>query len=254
MALCSSKGGHLIFTICNIYSYSNRYHCLLPHFIEYYTRLESDKIIFICNAEVASDLLNSKIDKRRVLIEPPKTGALTKLEGIVGGDDSERINRVKNENVVWYVPTDLDEFHDISPFRSFQELRTACIKGGHKYVASQMLDMVAPNRALPKTIAPEIPISDQFPVELNITGEIMKAWTRKVVFASPEVDVDKGHHYTKNFKYDSFPQIFTTRHYKWFGDILKYERNKMIERKKLGWDFYVEQERLLNNNTFIIIK
>lgn len=180
----------------------------------------------------------------------PRSGALIHLEGDVGSDDSDRINQCKDKNGVWYVPTDLDEFHDISPFRSFHDLRDVCIKGGHKYVASHMLDMVAPNRALPKTIAPEISISDQFPVELNITGGIMKAWTRKVILASPEVDVDKGHHYTKNFKDEVFPQIFTTRHYKWFGDILDHEHFKMLERKKLGWDFYMEPERLLKNNPF----
>jgi hypothetical protein len=243
-----------IILICNIYSKSNRYKDLLPHFLEHYTNLDIDNIIFICDESVKLYVLSLNLDiiilnKLKFIVY--NDGSMSSPIGHNGTNDSIRINNIKSQTKCWYVVADLDEFHDISPYQSFKKLRDECIKTGSYFVRSVLLDRISMSYDIPKNIERYQPIIRQFPIKKNITKDIMLADSAKCILMHYKIDILAGHHSVYNAQYIKFfYQTFITNHYKWFGDTLDIEKFKMLERQKIGFDHYKEQERLLISNPF----
>jgi hypothetical protein len=240
-----------ILLICNIYSGSSRYKDLLPHFINYYISLGINTIIFICDESVKNYILSLNLHTEQLSFVVYEDGSMVKPRGHNGTNDSIRINTIKKQKQSWYVVADLDEFHDISPYESFTCLIDVCVHEKAYFVKSVLLDRMASTGVIPKHIDNNIPIIQQFPTIKNITKDIMLADSSKCILMHHSVDVLAGHHSVYNSKnLKAFSQTFVTNHYKWFGEVLSIEEFKMNERKKIGFDYYKEQERLLYSNLF----
>jgi hypothetical protein len=244
-----------IYVICNIYSKSNRHKSLLPHFVKHYAELGVDYIFFICETKTKEYIDSLKLHLNKIKYEIIDDGSMSDPIGRVGYNDSIRINNLKNQidcaGAYWYIPADIDEFHEIKPFGSFKELQTSCENEGVHFVKSNMVDRIAIESILPKNIDLAIPINKQFPIKKNITKDTMQAYDFKCIFLNAQVDIREGHHSVHNpDNWKHYSKTFTTNHYKWFGDVLEIEQFKMEQRKTTGLDYYKEIERLLKDNQF----
>lgn len=239
--------------ICNIYSDSDRYKYLFTHFINHYYNLGVNKMIFICN-KIVQNYINNVNDLYNLNIDYylPFDRDMTKPFGLNGEIDSLYINLIKELNQCWYIPVDLDEFYDLGEIKSFEELKNICINQNKEYVISNMIDMIAEDRKIPKEINKDIPIKNQFPVEYNITGSVMKACSTKVILAKNNINVGPGHHTSLDKEKKAFSNNFLTRHYKWFGDVIDMEKFKHDERKKSGSKYFIEQNNLFESQFFNI--
>jgi len=229
------------YVICNIYSKSNRYKSLLPHFINHYVELGVDCIFFICETKTKEHIDSLKLHLDKIKYQIIDDGSMSDPIGRVGYNDSIRINNLKNQingdsfvddavsGGCWYIPADIDEFHEIKPFKSFKELQTSCENEGANFVKSDMVDRIAMGYILPKNIDIAIPIKKQFPLEKNITKDIMQAYDFKCIFLNSQVDIKEGHHNVHNSEaWKSYSKKFITNHYKWFGDVLNDSKNSQI--------------------------
>jgi lipopolysaccharide biosynthesis glycosyltransferase len=178
-------------------------------------------------------------------------GSMSSPIGRTGYNDSIRINEFKNSLSGWYIPADIDELHHIQPFKSFGKLIQDCEIEEADFVKSDMIDRVTVDFKLPKNIDLAIPIQRQFSLETNITKNIMEAYDWKCILLKTELNVGEGHHNVQNAdKYKKYSKIFTTQHYKWFGDVLATEKFKMEQRIGTKLNYYKEQQRLLENSPF----
>lgn len=261
-----------IIAICNIYSNSNNYKCLLHHFIKHYKNIKIDKIIFICEEDVQGFIKNN-FNCSGIVLEKPKVFSTSSnlieqikkksffpagLEKVsLGTLDSFRINSFKNKYNCWYVPLDLDEFHDIE---DIHELKSECLSSGKQYVYSELYDRTTTDMSVPASLSSKC-IFSQFPNHVDITGSIMKGNKRKVALCHPDVDVSGGHHgvtiepFTIDkgilCKEDKSQKIqFRTFHFKWFGDFFRVDKEKREDRKSQNLWWFEEFDRLSKNNPF----
>ena len=261
-----------ILAICNIYSSSNKYKCLLPHFINHYKKIKVDKIVFICEDDV-QNFIKNKFDCEGIILEKPKVFSTTSnlIEDLKGKSlfppgikkvslgtlDSCRINAFKNNHNCWYVPLDLDEFHDVE---DIHEVKNECLSGGKQYVYSELYDRTTADMSVPETLSSKC-IYSQFPNHVDITGSIMKANKKKIALCHPSLDVSGGHHgvtiepftIEKGIlcKESDLQEIeFKTYHFKWFGDFYQVDEKKREDRKTQGLWWFDEFDRLSENNPF----
>ena len=261
-----------ILAICNIYSSSNKYKCLLPHFINHYKKIKVDKIVFICEDDV-QNFIKNEFDCEGIILEKPKVFSTTSnlIEDLKGKSlfppgikkvslgtlDSCRINAFKNNHNCWYVPLDLDEFHDVE---DIHEVKNECLSGGKQYVYSELYDRTTADMSVPETLSSKC-IYSQFPNHVDITGSIMKANKKKIALCHPSLDVSGGHHgvtiepftIEKGIlcKESDLQEIeFKTYHFKWFGDFYQVDEKKREDRKTQGLWWFDEFDRLSENNPF----
>lgn len=230
----------MITTICNIYNYSDREKQLLPHFIKHYRDKLNTYIIFCCdsnNHEFHDFCIDNSIIYHTFDFE------YDKIYGII---DSIRINNIKNRYKCWYIPTDLDEFIDFQSEQSIQNMTHSCIINNYKYISGYFLDRFISKDRILENIDPTIDISEQFPYASSFTKDILEAWDKKVCLVSPELDISAGHHdVVDGIGLENIYFYLPVNHYKWFGDILKLEKEKMLTRLKNQSIYYLEQKKLL---------
>lgn len=261
-----------ILAICNIYSNSNKYKCLLPHFIKHYKNIKVDKIVFICEQDV-QNFIKNQFDCKDIILENPMIFSTSSnlIEDIkvksffpsgasqvsLGTVDSARINIFKNKHNCWYVPLDLDEFLDVE---DIHEVKNECLSSGKKYVYSELYDRITSDMSVPETLSSKC-IFSQFPNHIDITGSIMEANKKKIALCHPSLDVSGGHHgitiepftIEKGIlcKQNDLQEIeFKTYHFKWFGDFYKIDKMKREDRKAQGLWWFNEFDRLSENNPF----
>lgn len=160
-------------------------------------------------------------------------------------------NRVRLEmsSNDWYIPTDLDEFHVIPGYDDIHTLIQDMNMSNSDFVWGQMVDRVTQTGSIPLHITPTPTIWEQFPLEMNITGELMKAWDFKIALAKQSMVVTSGHHYTENYNRVGvkFKKPSLTHHFKWFGNLLEKEEAKIDRYKNLGVTHYTENQRLIDH-------
>lgn len=231
--------------ICNIYK---NVRDLLPHFFRHYMGYGVNEFLF----GIHSGKDNPVWKEIHELIP---SGAVAYLSEsyrgpICGTKEGESLNRLRTwARPGWVIPTDLDEFHIPCDFSSFQQLEEACKAENAYYVSSTLCDYITPDGAIPPTIDPTIPISEQFPTNVNLTKNLLKALDRKVCLCHKRVPLMQGHHNPGNERtFDAnlkaFSKTATTRHYKWFGNLWEKEEEKYRSYKELGYD-YCEENRVL---------
>lgn len=240
----------MIITICNIYRYSDREKQLLPHFIKHYKDKLKTEIIFCCdqnNYEFHDFCIKNDIKYYASNFEYDK---------VYGIGDSVRINNIKNKYECWYIPADLDEFISFESKEHIDNLIAFSLFNEYKYVIGYFRDRFVFKDTILDKINPDIEIAKQFPYVTSFTKDVMKACDYKVCLCSPNLDVDAGHHNIKPTDIYTYKIIKTLKnkyinlfvdHYKWFGNILKLEKEKMQIRIKNQSPSHTEQKNLLKH-------
>lgn len=234
-------------TICNIHNYSDREKQLLPHFIRHYKDKLQTSIIF-CISEQNIELQKycdiSNIEYKTFNNFDPTQ--------ILGNQDSERINQVKNKIQDWYIPVDLDEFIVVESYVDLELLQKQCVDTDAQYVTGYLVDRLSEQNQIKEYICEHTPIHEQFPHTDYITRNIMRACVYKVLLSSPDVSVSPGHHWPVIPDCDKATHLALSDikipiyHYKWFGNILELEYNKWKVRINRSPKYALEQHNLLN--------
>jgi hypothetical protein len=226
----------------------NNHDQLLSHFINHYSLLKVTNFIFGVKNGKNNPAWNYIVEysKSKTNIHVDLKEYFTDNYSINGIADSFFINHTKNILKTWYIPADLDEFHNIDniPFTSLKEI---CSSGNHKYVRSQLIDRISNDGNIPQTIDQDNNIFLQFPLEKPITQNISGGCIDKICFLHPDVDVGAGHHNLtddskKLYSQHQYPIIGKTYHFKWFGDVIQREEKKMIARQKNNYIKWSNQQ------------
>lgn len=234
--------------ICNIYKDIDN---LLPHFLEHYYKLGVLDFYFgIHSGENNSvwDRIDS-FNKWGLRIKKWKT-----YDGPICGNWEGWYQEFLRQQVQdgWVITTDLDEFHNISGYKTYQELIDYCIKNDFTWAVGRTIDRTTKDGSIPLAVNPNIPISEQFPVRCRITKPLLDAWDVKMVLSRQDVTFHYGHHWVREpgpGKDDPhmLPTILETNHFKWFGNLRQKEKEKLEAYKKFNLPYYQENERLLNH-------
>lgn len=234
----------MIITICNIYRYSDREKQLLPHFIKHYREILKTTIVFCCDQN--NHLFHNFCTENNIIYHTSNF----EYDKIYGSVDSMRINNINSIYKCWYIPTDLDELIDFGSAESLQDMVSSCMINNYKYISGYLVDRFVAKDQILESIDPNIDISKQFPYSSSLTKDIMGAHNNKVCLISPDINVDPGHHKVildpESRQLCKNPQFnLCVNHYKWFGDILKLEKEKMIIRLNNNSLYAIEQQKLL---------
>lgn len=227
--------------ICNI---RDEFKDLIPHFYDHYHKLGITRFAFGVRGGKKNPAWN-ELSKYNVynhkffLIESYDAPLDEKEEGLF-------LNGVVRQIDEWYVPADLDEFHVISGHQSFSVLESMCVSAGRSHVKSKLIDRVASDGTIPPSIKPDIPIFDQFPKDHDITENIMGGCRDKVCLASPKTFLVDGHHNPMDGSLIPLSEE-ATYHFKWFGNIVAKESEKIEARIKNGYFFFTEGQKLLKH-------
>lgn len=236
-----------IYTICNVYNFSNREKQLLPHFVKHYRDKLQSSIIFCTPAENKEFHKYCEINKLEY-----KVFDTFDTHKPLGTQDSQRINSIKDKIGCWYMPVDLDEFVSIKDPDQLARLQKECVDTEAQYVAGFLADRVCSEKCIKQEIDTNSLIENQFPVRAVITRNIMKGCIYKVLLSSPDISVSPGHHwpiYKDNKKATHLSlkgSVLPIYHYKWFGNVLELEYSKYSIREKYAPEFASEQKKLLD--------
>ena len=218
----------------------------MPHFYKHYHELGVVRFAFGISGGKHNPSWDGVQDYNthgaKVFLTETYTGSLNeKLEGVFINQTRLRFNE-------WYIPTDLDEFHYIKGFESFEKIKEQCTREGALFAETLFEDRITEDGHIPPNILPDISIFDQFPRNGRITELITHGCCNKICLASPSTPLTDGHHQTQS-KYLPFSQLGTTYHFKWFGNLIEREKEKLAARIKNGYPFFTESKLLLEHLT-----
>jgi hypothetical protein len=196
---------------------------LLPHWLDHYTRLGVDEILLgmfddltdVSLAEI--DLLARNYRFRRFA---QQWNNASETEQYAQRQSACRRSGAKPGT--WIMHTDLDEFHEYpAPLR---EITASAAGENIDAVFGHLVDRVARDGSLPPVL-PTPPLSEQFPIECDLTPHILNGVTRKVMLARFRVRVNVGHHGTPDKPVPAPPlgtaQDYRVAHHKWHGDVVE---------------------------------
>lgn len=153
----------------------------------------------------------------------------------------------------WYVPVDLDEFHTMEGYNSFQHLAEDVLAENADYANAWMFDRIASDGSIPATIRPDISIWEQFPHAEQLCVKILegKSCMSKVILAKTPIPVRLGHHFPGSVGtedlYKKFSTDGITHHFKWFGNAASRERFKYDANNVYNYEWTWEHLRLIEH-------
>jgi len=229
-----------ITVICSIHTNTD----LLRHFIDHYKKLGVTYFVLgIWRGKenpIWHEITDLKDDSITLLksYDSPFDGAL----------DREFINTVRQNFVDidgWYIPTDLDEFHVFPKHENIKSLIDEMNRTQSDFVSGEMVDRITLDGSIPPHILATTSIWEQFPKNGNITGKLLSACNIKISLIRQRVKTNTGHHFPEH-QCVKFKDESVTYHFKWFGNLLEKEEIKLHRNKSLGYDYYVENEKLIS--------
>jgi hypothetical protein len=226
---------------------------LLPHFIPHYISLGVNSFIFGIKGGRKNPAWTYVEGKAH---ENSKSGVKITVEEflpypdeICSFVDSRFINQAKAKigGDGWYIPADIDEFHVINNL-NFQEVAEICQSQDKKYVLSFFADRLTASKTILKEIKPDINIFEQFPIEIPMTRQIGGGADQKVCLAHTSIDIGTGHHYVENDtnNANALDIYGTTYHFKWFGNLLDREKEKLRTNALHGKPWAQENQNIID--------
>ena len=220
---------------------------LIPHFIDHYKKIGVTDFVFGVSGGKENPTYNEMLQYVDSNIR-----VCASYNDLFSPDmDAWFANRVRLEMSPndWYIPADLDELHVTPGYDDMHSLIRDVSMSNSDFVWGQMVDRVTQDGSIPLHITPTPTIWEQFPVEMNLTGALLKAWDFKVTLAKQSIVVTSGHHYTENYNGVGvkFEKPSFTHHFKWFGNLLEKEEAKLVQYKTLGVTHYTENQILIDH-------
>jgi hypothetical protein len=222
----------MVTVICHIYEDVDN---LLPHFLKHYTNWGVDHFTFGVYRGTDNPAWKRALELGAGYSMNLISSGGEQLDVNLEGDFKTQVRNTLSASD-WYIPTDLDEFHQVKEYGNVHELAKAVDAEGAEWVHSTFIDRIREDGSVPLTIDPAVPIWDQFPHDCRISNTIIKAWCGKVCLAKPYVECVSGHHapmWGHTFK--KFSISGKTFHFKWFGPL--------YEKEKRKYEVYTAQKR-----------
>lgn len=228
--------------ICNVYESVED---LLPHFYRHYSSRGVRWFLFGIHRGESNSCWNRVRELNTLGLQVEVVASYS--GGIDGQKEGESLEalRLRVPPDQWYIPADLDEFHTFGEL-PFPEVVEACQWQGADYVASRLCDRISEDGRIPLRIDPEIPITEQFPRQADISGGILKACVDKVCVARQCVQVNSGHHHAVG-PHKPLSSKGLTYHFKWFGDLYAKEQEKFESYRSKGFIYYAENQRMIEH-------
>lgn len=237
-----------IVVICSIHTNIE----LLPHFIHHYKSVGVTKFILGIwrgeNNPVWNQIL--KYDDDTIHLVKSYDDELSEPLETRFADETRQTYLNQDD---WYVPTDLDEFHVWPNHKNVQLLIEDLNKSNSDFVWGKMIDRITNDGSIPLHITEVPSIWDQFPKNCELSSKMLLACNKKVSLAKQKLKIIAGHHYIEDADSEGFSPTSNkfqtnsvTYHFKWFGNLLEKEEKKMIHYKSLGFNYYTENERLID--------
>jgi hypothetical protein len=171
---------------------------------------------------------------------PSYTGS---IDGVEEYKSLDKMRKAFTRQGDWYVPTDLDEFHQMLPdVSSYPELVQLCQSRRVESALNTLVDRVKEDLSIPPSIDPHIPIYDQFPKELDLTRSVLGAFPEKIILARYDIEVWGGHHNSPATCHSTYGK---TLHFKWFGNLWEKEKEKYELYRSKGYPYSEENRKLL---------
>jgi tetratricopeptide (TPR) repeat protein len=198
---------------------------LLPHWLDYYSRLNPDEILIGVFDDVAPDI-RSEIERYSKKWRFKTFAQTWKDTSELDQQEQHRIACRKHgaTDHTWIAYTDLDEFHQypVSP----RELLAAADKQNIDVIYGWLLDRVAEDGSLPAIPKFDDPNSqslwDTFAMGCRLTGRLLRAPTRKVMLARLGISVGSGHHAADGYLPHPIPLgrlgQYVVHHFKWHAE------------------------------------
>lgn len=227
--------------VCHIYKSVKD---LLPHFYKHYHKWGVNRFCFGVYGGSNNPVWDEILALGQGLnIERFHSGN-TELNVDLEGDFKNQIRTgLKKDD--WLIPTDLDEFHTVEGYTTFQEVQKDCEAEGAEYVPSSLFDRIKPDGSIPLSIDSNLDIWEQFPMTCRISDTIAKAYCRKLCMVQPHVVIAGGHHDVKA-QYKKFSKMAVTYHFKWFGNLYQKEMEK--------FNLYTAQKRKFTNEQHLVLE
>ena len=143
----------------------------------------------------------------------------------------------------WYAICDLDEFHVVPGFAHFEEATRAAERAGAAAICGRLIDRIALKGILPRAVNPRRFLGPQFPLACDITENISKGCSTKVLFAKSFVPIRPGHHRVSGQQVWDFTG--DVHHFKWFRPTIDEQERRAISYRHQGLYYHEESERLL---------
>jgi len=229
----------MIVTACNIFDKAKD---LLPHYFNHYSNMGINKFFFGIYGEENSHLWD----------EVRKFGSgldisIYKMESIDGfvTKDAEFKTKIGKSFDGWIIPTDLDEFHTVQGYATFQQLQQKCEEENVDYISSTFVDHIRQDNTIPRNIEENISIWKQFPKTALITQNILEGCCKKICMVKSGIELFAGHHIL-NPNYKKLSIEAETHHFKWWGNLKEREQKKLNIYTKYGLLWKTENEKLIN--------
>jgi tetratricopeptide (TPR) repeat protein len=191
---------------------------LLPHWLAHYTKLGVNEILLGIFDDLAGDA-RAEIEKCagqwkfRTFVQRWK--AATESETYCQRQSGCR--RAGARPGTWILHTDLDELQQYP--LPLKKIAADAAQHNVNAVFGRLIDRVAADGSLPP-IWPRPSLWEQFPIECNMTGGILKSSPAKVMMARFRVLVKTGHHETP-LEREITPPIGKVAHFKWHSGLLE---------------------------------
>jgi tetratricopeptide (TPR) repeat protein len=190
---------------------------LLPHWLDHYTNLGVDEILLGIFDDLAGET-RAEIEKCaarwkfRTFVQNWR--AATEAETYCQRQTGCR--RAGARPGTWILHTDLDELQQYPA--ALKETAAAAAAANINVIFGRFVDRVAADGSLPP-IQPHPSLWEQFPVECNMTGGVLKSLPQKVMAARFRVLVRTGHHEAPLEPINATP-IGRVAHFKWHSGLL----------------------------------
>jgi tetratricopeptide (TPR) repeat protein len=190
---------------------------LLPHWLEHYTSLGVDEILLGVFDDLARDAM-AEIEKCaagwKFRTFKQRWSAATESETYSQRETGCRLAGARPGT--WILHTDLDELQQYP--MPLKQLAAAVAPTNIRAVYGRFVDRVAADGSLPP-IRPSPSLWQQFPIECNMTGGVLKSLPTKVMLARFSVLVRTGHHEAP-LEAANPTTIGTVAHFKWHSGLL----------------------------------
>lgn len=192
---------------------------ILPHFLRHYE--PHADLVFVAVNELVPGVRRDVEERARPwgswvrIIEASDRWRRTGIEGN-NKEESRRLIGLTASD--WMVPADLDEFHRF-PARA-ADMADEASREGWEWAAGWFVDRVAASGLL-EPMTDGIPLSEQYPLELRVTRDVVLGAAEKVVLVRGDVPVTSGHHTPRRFTRPRRPEKIPIDHYKWRAGLLE---------------------------------
>lgn len=216
---------------------------LLPHFVNYYRGLGVEN--FAISVHEQRPGIRAEAGALAATLGPGVTlhpaSAWQERTGVEGANKDDLRRRVAQPED-WLIPADLDEFIQFP--LPLPALIGKLIEADAQWVMGRFRDRLALGGVLAPT-APVPSVWEQYPLEADISSQVVKGLCTKVILCRGDCEIGSGHHFVRGAARVLGGTSGIVHHFKWRAGLAEAlaRRVDICRREKVPW--VDESERVL---------